>query len=51
MLHYMQMKNWFIIFVMATLVYMVQQKIHHRGSNNFMSLRAQNSINFTSIFQ
>ncbi len=51
MFQFMQMKNWFIIFVMATLAYMVQQKLNHRSSNGFQSLRAQNSISFPNIFQ
>lgn len=48
MLHYMQMKNWFIVFVALTLTYMIHQKMNHNKSYS-SPLRAQAFV--TSIFR
>ena len=45
MLFYMQMRNWFLIFLMLTVVYLIQQK---SGPANKLSYRASAPI-FTII--
>jgi len=51
MLHYMQMRNWFIIFMILTMTYMVHQKLNqfNRSSPLMMQARAQSFV--TSIFK
>lgn len=51
MLHYMQMKNWFIVFVALTLTYMIHQKMNQQRANTYpgYQLRAQALV--TSIFR
>ncbi|MFZ3229167.1 MAG: hypothetical protein WA160_03095 [Pseudobdellovibrio sp.] len=41
MLFYMQMKNWFLIFLMITMAYLVQQK---SSSRNRFSAHASSSL-------
>lgn len=48
MLHYMQMRNWFIVFMALTLTYMIHQKMNQNKSTS-SSLRAQAIV--TSIFR
>lgn len=33
MLFYMQMKNWFLIFLMVTMAYIIQQKSSHQSQS------------------
>jgi hypothetical protein len=47
MLHYMQMRNWFIVFMALTLTYMIHQKMNHNKAQT--PLRAQAFV--TSIFR
>lgn len=50
MLHYMQMRNWFIVFMALTLTYMIHQKMNQqRGGHSMAGLRAQAFV--TSIFK
>lgn len=50
MLHYMQMRNWFIVFMALTLTYMIHQKMNQQRAAYPMSgLRAQSFV--TSIFK
>lgn len=49
MLHYMQMKNWFIVFMALTLTYMIHQRMTQSRSNPGYQLRAQAIV--TSIFR
>ena len=47
MLHYMQMRNWFIVFLALTMTYMIHQKMtQHRFAN---TLHAQAIV--TSMFR
>ena len=47
MLHYMQMKNWFLIFLAASVTYLAHQKLNSVNKNQ--GLRAQAA--FASIFR
>lgn len=51
MLHYMQMRNWFIIFLIVTMTYMVHQKLNqmNRTSPYYLQARAPSFV--TSIFK
>lgn len=50
MLHYMQMRNWFIVFMALTLTYMIHQKMNQqRNATGAYQLRAQALV--TSIFR
>ncbi|MCM2352317.1 MAG: hypothetical protein NDI63_01785 [Pseudobdellovibrio sp.] len=48
MLHYMQMRNWFIVFMALTLTYMIHQRMNQNRSSA-STLRAQAIV--TSIFR
>lgn len=50
MLQYMQMRNWFILFVAVTITYMIHQKMNQqRNSYPLSGLRAQSFV--TTIFK
>lgn len=50
MLHYMQMRNWFMVFMALTLTYMIHQKMtQQRNAYPTSGLRAQAFV--TSIFK
>jgi hypothetical protein len=46
MLFYMQMKNWFLVFLMLTIAYMIQQK-----SNLSRHYAVKNTSSFVSIIR
>lgn len=46
MLFYMQMKNWFLIFLMITIAYMIHQK-----SNSSYKIAARTSLFQTSMIR
>lgn len=41
MLFYMQMRNWFLIFMMLTIAYLIQQK---SNTNKSFALKGPNSL-------
>jgi hypothetical protein len=41
MLFYMQMRNWFLVFLMLTIVYLVQ---HKTSVHNHLAMRAQTQL-------
>lgn len=49
MLFYMQMRNWYLIFLMLTIAYMIQQKAS--ASNSARSFALHNNASIVSIIR